>query len=299
MLRREVLVAQTPHRILEDQVPMSCLARQEAVVTISEQALSRSSNRRLMMLYFPESALSSCQLLEQGAMMIHQELSFSGQTFLRMTYNLNRQEQLPAAKLLWWERLPTVLPPARTFRLWEYTCRAISVLGALYVQTEVFEKLNPGALSIEESDMLLKLSDSNKPTPKFLAKLMSMSNELHPISLPAKTLAQENWHSFLFQKLISADDSACIICTRLAFKPMWLGILFCKRGLGGLSDVQSADGSDSRSIMNSSFSGNLERCLSNFIKASEKQTREEQLRETRFNADQKCVMMRTNCYGSN
>ncbi|KAJ3885258.1 hypothetical protein GG344DRAFT_82925 [Lentinula edodes] len=110
MLRREVLVAQTPHRILEDQVPMSCLARQEAVVTISEQALSRSSNRRLMMLYFPESALSSCQLLEQGAMMIHQELSFSGQTFLRMTYNLNRQEQLPAAKLLWWERLPTVHP---------------------------------------------------------------------------------------------------------------------------------------------------------------------------------------------
>ncbi|KAH7871889.1 uncharacterized protein C8R40DRAFT_538809 [Lentinula edodes] len=110
MLRREVLVAQTPHKISEDQVPMSCLARQEAVVTLSEQALSRSSNRRLMMLYFPESALSSCQLLEQGAMMIHQELSFSGQTFLRMTYNLNRQEQLPAAKLLWWERLPTVHP---------------------------------------------------------------------------------------------------------------------------------------------------------------------------------------------
>ncbi|KAJ3814287.1 hypothetical protein F5876DRAFT_73118 [Lentinula aff. lateritia] len=110
MLRREVLVAQTPHKIPEDQVPMSCLARQEAVVTLSEQAPSRSSDRRLVMLYFPDSALSSCQLLEQGAMMIHQELSFSGQTFLRMTYNLNRQEQLPAAKLLWWERLPTTPP---------------------------------------------------------------------------------------------------------------------------------------------------------------------------------------------
>ncbi|KAJ3883423.1 hypothetical protein F5051DRAFT_165484 [Lentinula edodes] len=110
MLRREVLVAQTPHKIPEDQVPMSCLARQEAVVALSEQAPPRSSNRRLMMLYFPDSALSSCQLLEQGAMMIHQELSFSGQTFLRMTYNLNRQVQLPAAKLLGWERLPTVPP---------------------------------------------------------------------------------------------------------------------------------------------------------------------------------------------
>ncbi|KAJ3786612.1 hypothetical protein GGU10DRAFT_351325 [Lentinula aff. detonsa] len=95
---------------------LSCLGRQEAMVEIigvlPEQAIPSTSNKQLMILNFPESALSSCQLLEPGATMIHQDISFAGQTILCVTYTLNRQEQLPAAKLLGWERLPIPTGPA-------------------------------------------------------------------------------------------------------------------------------------------------------------------------------------------
>ncbi|KAJ3848009.1 hypothetical protein EV368DRAFT_50122 [Lentinula lateritia] len=98
------------------------------------------------------------------------------------------------------------------------------------------------------------------------------------------------------------DDYACIICTNLAFKPIRLGCghLFCVRCLVKMQKRGQGDCPMCRApTVLIADRWNLERCLSNFIKASEKQTREEQLRETRFNADQKCVMMRTNCYGSN
>ncbi|KAJ3998194.1 hypothetical protein F5050DRAFT_1282552 [Lentinula boryana] len=103
-----------PRHRMEDQ--LSCLGRQEATVEIMgvspEQAIPSTSNKQLMILNFPESALSSCQLLEPGATMIHQEISFAGQTILCVTYTLNRQEQLPAARLLSWERLPVPTGPA-------------------------------------------------------------------------------------------------------------------------------------------------------------------------------------------
>ncbi|KAJ3744637.1 hypothetical protein DFH05DRAFT_1070061 [Lentinula detonsa] len=113
-ITRPSYTVQLPRHRMGDQ--LSCLGRQEAMVEIigvlPEQAIPSTSNKQLMILNFPESALSSCQLLEPGVTMIHQEISFAGKTILCVTYTLNRQEQLPAAKLLDWERLPIPTGPA-------------------------------------------------------------------------------------------------------------------------------------------------------------------------------------------
>ncbi|KAJ3710233.1 hypothetical protein DFJ43DRAFT_1228649 [Lentinula guzmanii] len=121
MLCRKVsTIAQPSHTV---QLPrhrtggqLSCLGRQEAMVEIigvlPELAVPSTSNEQLMILNFPESALSSCQLLEPGVTLIHQDINFAGKTILCVTYTLNRQEQLPAAKLLGWERSPIPTGPA-------------------------------------------------------------------------------------------------------------------------------------------------------------------------------------------
>ncbi|KAJ3738567.1 hypothetical protein DFH05DRAFT_1531287 [Lentinula detonsa] len=121
MLCRKVsTIAQPSHTV---QLPrhrtggqLSCLGRQEAMVEIigvlPELAVPSTSNEQLMIFNFPESALSSCQLLEPGVTLIHQDINFAGKTILCVTYTLNRQEQLPAAKLLGWERSPIPTGPA-------------------------------------------------------------------------------------------------------------------------------------------------------------------------------------------
>ncbi|KAF5391289.1 hypothetical protein D9757_001921 [Collybiopsis confluens] len=94
------------------QAPLSCLSREEGIVGVSSlpahggTSISASSCRQVLLI-FPDSALSRCRWLEQGAALIHQELSCDGQVILHLTYYLRQMEELPAAALLEWELLPS------------------------------------------------------------------------------------------------------------------------------------------------------------------------------------------------